>query len=341
VVGERWVRRWWAGEAGLPGRVASALAAPAEAGFRAAVRLRGLGFDRGWIGAEAVSVPVVSVGNLAIGGAGKTPFAAWLARCLAARGRRPAVVLRGYGADEAALHREWNPPVPVFTAPRRADGARAAIRAGCDVVVLDDGFQHRRLRRDLDVVLVAAEGWTPRPRLLPRGPWREPPRALSRADVVVVTRKTASASDAARVEGAIRAMHPALVLARCALHPARLVRIGGGERTGVEALRGRRVLAVAALAWPEPFLGHLHEAGAEVEAAVYPDHHPFDAGEAAEIARRSRGRAVVMTAKDAVKLRVLLPPESEAWVLEQELRMEAGEDTLAAALGRALREHGE
>lgn len=334
------MRRWWAGEAGVLGSAVSTLTTPAESAFRGVVRARNAGFDRGWMRAEAVGVPVVSVGNIAIGGAGKTPFASWLVRRLAGWGRRPAVVLRGYGDDEVALHREWNPSIPVFAAPRRIDGARASVDAGCDVVVLDDAFQHRRIARDLDVVLVAAEGWTPAPRLLPRGPWREPPAALARADMVVVTRKTASIDDAARVESELRAMHPRLALARCALLPSRVVDLDGGRETTLEALGGRRVLAVAALAWPGPFVDHLRDAGAEVEAAIYPDHHPFDADDAARIAKRAGDRTIVMTAKDAVKLRGLLPPGADVRVLEQALIFEHGEDRIDAALHHALTEHG-
>ena len=336
MVGERWVRRWWAGKAGAAGGALSVLSAPAELAFRAVVRARNAGFDRGWIGAEAVSVPVVSVGNTAIGGAGKTPVAAWLAARLACWGRRPAVVLRGYGGDEVALHRTWNPSIPVFAAPRRIAGARAAVGAGCDVVVLDDAFQHRRLRRDLDVVLVSAEGWTPHPRLLPRGPWREAPWALGRADIVIVTRKTASEEDATGIETEIRALHPRLALARCALLPSRVVNVDGGHETNVEALASRRVLAVAALAWPEPFLDHLRDAGADVEAAIYPDHHPFTAADAARIAKRAGARPILMTAKDAVKLRPLLPAGADAWVLEQEVHLESGAAALDAALRRTL-----
>lgn len=337
---DRWVRRWWAGEAGVPGRIADVLAAPAEGAFRAAAALRGRGFDGGWVAVERAGVPVVSVGNLTVGGAGKTPFSAWLARRLAEGGRRPAIVLRGYGADEVALHREWNPSIPVLASRRRIHGARRAIEAGADVVVLDDGFQHRRLARDLDVVLVAAEGWTPRPRLLPRGPWREPPASLRRAGIAVVTRKSASADRSIDVEAGLRALHPELPTARCALLPSRVVSVDGGREMMEDALRGRRVLAVAALAAPAPFIEHLRAAGAEVEAGTYPDHHPFDGADAAGIVRRAGDRTIVMTAKDAVKLRDLLPAGTDAWVLEQAVTVESGLERLDAALRRALGENG-
>ncbi|HEX2189501.1 MAG TPA: tetraacyldisaccharide 4'-kinase, partial [Longimicrobiaceae bacterium] len=199
-----WVARWWAGEAGVAGSALDAALAPAELLFRGGVAARNLAYDRGWLRAERAPVPVVSVGNLGVGGAGKTPVAAWIAARLLARGLRPAVALRGYGDDEVQVHRELNPEVPVFAAARRVDAAREAAAAGRDVVVLDDGFQHRALARDLDVVLVSAEGWTPGRRLLPRGPWREGAAGLRRAGVLVATRKSADAARGAAVAAELR-----------------------------------------------------------------------------------------------------------------------------------------
>jgi tetraacyldisaccharide 4'-kinase len=246
--------------------------------------------------------------------------------------------LRGYGEDEILLHRELNPDVPVFRGKRRVEAAREAVAAGCDAVVLDDGFQHRALARDLDVVLVPVEGWEPRPRLVPRGPWRETPRALGRADVIVLTRKTADAARAAEVEREVARLHPRKPIIQCALLPSRLVPLHGGEALGIGALAGQRVLGVAALAVPGPFIDHLREAGAEVEAATYQDHHPFTAGDAANLMARGNGRMMVMTHKDAVKLRALLPAAAEAYVLEQTVAIESGADALDAALRRALEE---
>lgn len=131
-------------------------------------------------------------------------------------------------------------------------------------------------------------------------------------------------------------MHPAKPIVRCALLPSRLAPLHGGEAVDVDALAGRRVLAVSALAVPEPFIQHLRQAGAEVEAATYPDHHPFTSGDAAQIMARATGRTVVMTHKDAVKLRALLSPSAGAYVLEQSVAMESGMDALEAALRRAL-----
>jgi tetraacyldisaccharide 4'-kinase len=288
------------------------------------------------ITAETVGVPVISVGNVGVGGAGKTPFAAWLARRLRTWGRKPGIALRGYGQDEILLHRELNPRIWVASGARRAEAARELVGHGCDVVVLDDAFQHRRLARDLDLVLVAVEGWDPSPRLLPRGPWREDVSALARADAIVLTRKSAGAARAAEVAAEVARAAPGKPIAVCHLAPARLTTLHGGAERKLAWLRARDVLAVAALAQPGPFFDALRDAGARVEEDASPDHHPFSAADAARIHARAEGRPIVMTHKDAVKLRTLLPTSTEALVLEQAVRIEAGGDALDAALRRAL-----
>jgi len=334
------VTRVWAGEAGAAGKVLDAALLPAEWLFRGVVAARNAAFDRGMIATERAGVPVISVGNVGVGGAGKTPFAAWLARRLRSWGRKPGIALRGYGEDEILLHRELNPRLWVASGARRAEAARELIASGCDVVVLDDGFQHRRLARDLDIVLVAVEAWDPSPRLLPRGPWRESVSALARADAIVLTRKSAGAARAGEVAAEVARAAPGKPVAVCHLAPERLTALHGGAARKPASLRGREVLAVAALAQPRPFFEALRAAGAQVEEAAYPDHHPYTSTDARLIEARADGRTIVMTHKDAVKLRGLLPPSAEALVLEQAVRIEAGGEALDAALRRALEGRG-
>jgi tetraacyldisaccharide 4'-kinase len=329
------VTRWWAGEGGAAGAVLDAALWPAEQAFRGIVAARNRRFDCG-IGVESVPVPVISVGNIGVGGAGKTPFAAWLVGRLRGWGRKPGIALRGYGGDEVILHRELNPGIPVATAARRVEAARELVAAGCDVVVLDDAFQHRRLARDLDVVLVAAETWERAPRLIPRGPWREDVSALARADVVVLTRKSASAARAGEVAAEVEIAAPGKPIVLCHLAADGLVPLHAGEARPLSSLAGRDILAVAALATPGPFFAALREAGATVEESVYPDHHPFDAADALRIVSRAMGRPIVMTHKDAVKLRPLVSTSAQALVLEQAVRIESGGDALDAELRRAL-----
>ncbi|CAN5654605.1 tetraacyldisaccharide 4'-kinase [soil metagenome] len=331
-----WVPRWWRGEGGGVGTALSAALWPAEQAYRATMAVRALAYDAVLPVGRAPS-PVISVGNIAVGGAGKTPVAAWLAARLAARGLRPAIVLRGYGTDEILVHREINPEIPVFAAVKRIDGALEAAAAGCNVVVLDDGFQHLRLHRDLDIVLVAAESWSPRPRLLPRGPWREGIGGLERAGVLLVTRKTASAEEAARVVQSLGQLAPEAICVSARIYPDRLVNLQeAGESRSLASLQGETVLAVASLADPRPFKRHLEDAGATVELVEFPDHHNFSASEAADLERRAAGRTLIMTRKEAVKLRPLLSVGCEAMVLQQDVEIETGRTALLRAVRTAV-----
>lgn len=334
-----WTLRFWRGDAGVAGRVAGALLWPAEMLFRGTAAARNQGFDRRWLSVAEPPIPVVSVGNLRVGGAGKTPVAAWIAARLRSWGREPAVILRGYGADEVLVHGELNPDVPVHTAVRRLDGVIAAARAGADVAVLDDGFQHRSLARALDVVLIATESFEKRPRLLPRGPWREDLAALRRADLVIVTRKSAPRAAAERVARYVTSYVPSGRVALFRLAPDVLLALDPkAERPvrDVQWLGGRSVLAVASIADPEPFVDHLRSVEAEVELLAYPDHHAFGAADAAAITRLAEARTLVITRKEAVKLRRQIPASVDAWVLTQRVEAETGETMIDDALRHAM-----
>jgi tetraacyldisaccharide 4'-kinase len=327
--GAEWVARWWRGEAGVWGRALGWALAPAELAYRVVARAYHSAYSRGFLQAASVGVSVLSVGNLVVGGSGKTPVTRWLVEQLLRRGARPAVLHGGYAADEPELHRVWNPEVPVLACRDRVAAARQAIAGGATVLVLDDGFQHRRLARDVDVVLVPAESWTRRPRLLPRGPWREPPRALARARVVAVTRKVAGEESAARVAREAAGFAPGAMVVRLRIEPAGW-RLAGAESAG-GAPRGD-VVAVAGIANPELFLANAQAAGARiVDRLIFRDHHPYSPHDIARILELARGRPIVTTAKDAVKLRPLAE-QLEVWVLEQRVVVEAGGELLGNLL---------
>lgn len=295
---ESWVRRWWQERAGVPGRLVSLLVLPLELLFRAGVALRSLGYDLGILPTARLPVPVISVGNLAVGGTGKTPLAAWIAEALDTLGHRPAVVARGYGEDELRLHRRWNRAVPVHADPHRTRAGRRAVEAGATTLILDDGFQHRKLERDLDLVLLSAEHPLP-VRLLPRGPYREPLRALRRADLVVLTRKTADDAAVEAWRERIRDAAPETRLVRIRFRPAGWLTLEGEAADPPP----RPAVAVAAVANPETFLSLVRErVGPPDVILVFPDHHDYDRDDVDEIARRAGGGSVVTTEKDAVKL---------------------------------------
>jgi tetraacyldisaccharide 4'-kinase len=331
-----WVPRWWSGDGGAAGTLLDLALWPVEHAYAGVMASRNAAFDGGWLRSAGTPIPVVSVGNLSVGGAGKTPLAAWIAGHLRGVGHRPAIVMRGYGRDEVLVHGELNPDVPVFADRDRMSAMAAAAAAGCDVAVWDDGFQHRGIRRSLDVVLVAAESLMTHPRLLPRGPWRERLRAAGRADVVVITRKSADRRAADRAERALVAAGIAVPVARCRLAPGSLRALHGPVEMPLGELRGTRVLAVAALASPTPFAEILASAGAEVELAAFPDHHEYSRTEASALVARARDRAIVTTLKDAVKLRDLLSPDTRAWIITQHVEWETGGGEIEERLRRAV-----
>ena len=299
-----------------PSRLPRSLLLPLSFAYGVAVAMRNRRFDRGF-GVRRLGCPVVSVGNLTAGGTGKTPMVAEVARRLAGRGAAPIIALRGYRSDregvsdEAELHRLALPDVPVVVG---ADRHASLLASRCSlappsVVVLDDGFQHRRLARDLDVVLVDATRDALDDPLLPAGWLREPTSSLRRADAVVVTRADRiDATLAARIER----LHGRPPIAWCRhawdgfdLH------LGPVDRRRCEArpnewIRGRAVATLLGVGNPASIRGMLADLDS-VERTAIPagDHQRYDEGDAIEIARlaeRSDAECLLTTAKDWVKL---------------------------------------
>jgi tetraacyldisaccharide 4'-kinase len=317
----------WTGR-GRRARAARALLAPAAGLYRAIVTTRGKLYDWGIFRADNFSVPVVSIGNLSVGGTGKTPVAAWFAQRLSSKGAKPGIVLRGYGGDEIIVHERLNPAVPVIAEADRGRGIREAIAYGVDVVVLDDAFQHRRAARDADVVLVNADAWSGTPRLLPAGPWREPLRAVRRANLAIITRKTAEKSAVKDVQRALATAAPRVPVATAYLAPGELRSTATGQTLPLHVLRGADLTAIAAIAHPDSFFRQLTELGAVVRPHSFADHHAFTLQEARDLAMSaSSSDFVVCTLKDAVKLESLWPAEAGSlWYVSQRLRIEDGQE---------------
>ncbi len=302
------LERLWRGDGGAGFALLGALMAPLAAIYGSVIRTRNLLYRLRVLPSADPPLPVVSIGNLAVGGTGKTPVSGWLVGELERQGLSPALVTRGYGEDEIRLHGRWSPGTPVLATPRRIEGVREAARLGRDVAVLDDGFQHRCLRRSLDIVLLSPAHPLP-PRLLPRGPFREPLGALRRADLILVTSKGEGEREpAVRLAGELRRVP--------GLPPVHLCYLEAGEWERLDGSRGSPpegpVLAVSSIAEPAAFLSIVEaRLGEAPEARLYPDHHDYTREDAVRISRRADGRAVVTTEKDAVKLEAfaeLLPP---------------------------------
>lgn len=308
--------------------------------YGAAVALRARAYARGWLRSERLEVPVVSVGNLTFGGTGKTPTVAALVRDLVRRGRRPAVLTRGYGrasteplvlvgpdpdepvertGDEPAELARRLPGIPIVIDADRVRGGRRAITLDADVLLLDDGFQHLRLARDLDLVLVDAGDPWGGGGLPPRGRLREPLAALQRASAVLVTKLPAHAAGPVVDHIAATAVEHGLngpVLA-ARLDVVRVRDAHGWQDRDV--LRRRRVMAFAGLGRPEGFADLLRAAGAEIVATRwFGDHHRYTEAEIASVVAEAQaaGAVPITTGKDAAKL------EADAPVWEVEVEME-------------------
>ncbi|MFO7893528.1 MAG: tetraacyldisaccharide 4'-kinase [Longimicrobiales bacterium] len=317
------VERLWEGRLGPLGIVLGALLTPPELAFRGIVAARDVAYRTGLFRSHPAPVPAISVGNLTVGGTGKTPLVRWLVGELVTRGRTPGILHGGYSDDEPELHRRWFPELPVVATRDRMEAARSAVADGADVLVLDDAFQHRRIRRSLDVVLLAAESWTDRPRLLPRGPYREPLRALDRADVVVVTRRRAPAAAAADVARSVRG-RTSVPVAVASLAPGGWLTPDGTPREG----RPVRGVAVAGVGRPKAFFQQVADLGVSLTGTLaFRDHHPYHPADADGIRDAAGAAPVITTAKDAVKLETLLP-DTDLWVLDQTVTFEEGREAV-------------
>lgn len=330
--GHRLIRWLWTSRR-VDARLARLALLPFSAVWRAGMAARNLGFDRGWSTVRELPLPAVGVGNLSVGGSGKTPIASWIAAHYAAKGLVPGILLRGYGRDEVLVHRHQVPEARVVADPDRLAGAERALAEGAEVLVLDDAFQRRDVWRDYNIAVVSAETSRAVPWALPAGPWREGLGALGRADALIVTRKRADAASALAL---------ATALAPRVRGPVGVVHLGVSRYEGLvshralpaDALRGKRVVAASAIADPDAFVAQTKATGAQVQVATWRDHYDFRDEDLAWLAKAARkADFLVVTQKDAVKLRDRWPasvPEPLVAVLD--FVWEHGESAITAGL---------
>jgi tetraacyldisaccharide 4'-kinase len=268
--------------------------------YGAVIRTRNILYDKGFFRIIHTPPLVVSIGNIEAGGTGKTPFTMALAEELRKRGRRVCILTRGYrgslkgpvliragnredeAGDEALLMaRSMN--VPVIKSPDRVKGALFAhVHFGCEIVVLDDGFQHRRIHRDLDIVLISRD--VEHACLLPAGPLREPASSLKRADIIIPMK--VSGHQVAQVD----------------LKPVCLVNIQG-TLTGLESVTGKKALAFCAIGTPEHFFRMAEGLGVKIERHPFRDHHRYTQRDFMEIMDMAAGKDLILTTeKDLVKI---------------------------------------
>ena len=274
------------------------LLTPLSGLFRSISALRRWAYRRGWLRVQRLPVPVVVVGNITVGGTGKTPLTIALVQLLQTWGYRPGVVSRGYGgrrhAESRQVHHTDNPrevgdePLllarhcPVVVDPRRPRGAQALLALGCDIILADDGLQHYALGRDIEVVVVDGVRRFGNGYCLPAGPLREPLSRLNTVDFIVVNGEAQAGEFSMRMRTTMLAP---------VLEPQRLQPLA--------AWHGQHVHAVAGIGHPERFFSQLRAAGLQLNAHPFPDHHPFQPQDL----QFPDEQAILMTEKDAVKCR--------------------------------------
>jgi tetraacyldisaccharide 4'-kinase len=315
-----------------------------EVFYTAVVRWRNRRYDRGGSAVRHVGATVISVGNLTLGGTGKTPLVQWLAEWFQARGVRAAVVSRGYGAaeganenDEAAELRWILPEAPHVENPDRVAAANDAIRRfNSEVIVLDDAFQHRRIARDLDVVLLDALEPFGFDHVFPRGTLREPIEGLRRADVVVLSRAD-RLSPAGRAE-VWKVVHRHVPRALCAeaIHAPRELISAGGRTMPLESVRGQTVAAFCGIGNPAGFRHTLETLGCKIAGLrEFPDHYrytPEDVDALAEWSHELGVSTVLCTCKDLVKLQTEQLGSRSLWAVRIEMEFQMGQESFESRL---------
>ena len=315
----------------LDGRATRMLLSVLTVPYGLAVSMRNAAYHRGVFPVRGVSAPVISVGNLTAGGTGKTPTVAWLIDWLKERGFRPGIVSRGYrssgsaGNDEKRLLDRLCPNVPHFQGRRRFETAeRLLAETDTNIIVLDDGFQHRALHRDLDLVLIDAVDPWGFDRLLPRGLLRERVNQLRRADIVFLTRcDSVRESQISKALKRIRRVTDAPVI-RTAFEPSGLINCNG-DRAAIEDVKQKQIAAFCGIGNPEGFFRTLNRVDCPVSRGAFrafQDHQEYGASELDDIyrmAERCEAEVLLTTAKDLVKIPLAKLGERPLWAVDVEL----------------------
>jgi len=316
-------------------------------GYGAAIHLRNLAYDKGAFKSHEVDAAVISVGNITAGGTGKTPLVIRLANYLQQRDVATSILTRGYKSgtrtDEPHVLAQSCPGVEVIVNPDRVAGAAEAIgKYGAQVLIMDDGFQHRRLHRDLDILTVDATCPFGYGRLLPAGLLREPIEAIGRADAVVITRcDQVEPAQLQLVEAKLRQLKADMVITR-SIHAAVCAKTEDGTAISIDDLKGKKIYAFCAIGNPQAFFDTISRLGGNiVGTARFNDHHHFDNDELAGIRQKAAASGadiILTTQKDWSRLAGVEMPAHKptAAYLEIELKITAGEDRLKELIERVL-----
>jgi tetraacyldisaccharide 4'-kinase len=311
----------------------------AATGYSLVVRLRSSLYSKRWLEIHTADVPVISIGNITTGGTGKTPLVIWLCKFLQQKNFRCAILTRGYkttqnSVDEPAILTESCPQAKVIVNPNRVEAAAEAVdKFGAKVLIMDDGFQHRRLHRDLDIVTVDATCPFGYGKLLPTGLLREPVASLKRADAAVLTRcDQISESELSLIEKELRLITPAMIIAK-SIHNPVCAKSATGEKITIEQLKDKKIFAFCGIGNPDAFLNTIKNTGANlVGSKIYNDHYPYADSDIDDIhgqANRSGADLILSTQKDHTRYAIRNTRyEIPFAYLAIEIRFTSGEDKL-------------
>ena len=326
-------RNYWRGRLGMWGKILDSLLFLLEALYRVCVKWRISAYKHQWLPTVTLDVPVISVGNLAIGGTGKTPFSRWIYEQALQMEFVPGVISGAMARDECELYNLWNPGGIFINDRSKTKGAIVAVSRGAGLIVIDDGFQHLGLKRDLNIVMIAAEHQYSE-KCLPRGILREPFSGLDRADFVIITRKTVEQVVAQRVVRDIETHVSRKQIGQIHLRFSSWKNIEGDtvpEPVG-------RILIFTSIAEPEILIELVESITLrKTEAKIYPDHYEFKRIDLQYLKEKAEDYNIVTTEKDAVKLKHLGEISRNIFVLHLDLEWEMGEQAMMELLGQQTR----
>ncbi len=330
---EHWL---WSGSS-VAARIARIALLPLSILYAAAAAARTAAYNHRLLRSEHVRVPTIAVGNLSVGGTGKTPLTSWIADYYERRGIRPGILLRGFGDDEGAVHRRLVPGAIVVENPDRLAGAEEAVSKGAAVVILDDAFQRHDTQRDLNIAVMSVES-ADAPRLpLPAGPWRESWSALRRADLTVITRKRGSVEEAATLERSLNRVLEDCTVAVANLRIRDFCGLSSGMRLDASVISGADVVVAAGVADPDSFANQCRALNARVRMVRWRDHKRLTESDLLALAELgAEADRVIVTEKDAVKMRGRWPVGyQEPIVANLQVVWERGMDRMSSALDAA------
>jgi tetraacyldisaccharide 4'-kinase len=308
--------------------------------YGAAIAIRALLYKAGIFKAHRAPVKVISVGNLTLGGTGKTPFVIHLAKILKKDIKRDtSVLIRGYGWDETAMLKNSLPETPILAREDRVDSAHKASRLyGCDTAVLDDGFQYWELKRDLEIVLVDSRNPFGNGALFPRGVLREPKSALRRADVIVFTKVDKKLADLNALRSELKSINPGLIFLEARHRPLYLYDMKLKKNQEIAFLKDKKVMLLSSIGDPKYFKEMVKGLGANIVAhLIFKDHHDYkkkDIDNIIKVCAERKFDFILTTEKDAVKLsRLGLSIASHTvMVIVVDMEITSGRESLVARL---------